>query len=442
MGDGNGTKLGLRGVEMTHADFHKEKMHDFYYKNGELYCEKVPLSKMIKKLGTPIYVYSYRTFTGHLAKLQKAFRSVRPLICYSVKANSNLAVLRTLVKKGAGLDIVSGGELFRAKKIHCQGKKIVYAGVGKTEEEIREAIKARILLFNVESIPELEQINAIAKKMRKRVNVSLRINPNVDPHTHDYITTGKSENKFGIDFESAKTIFVGSKRFSHAQVCGVHVHIGSQIETGDPFVEAFQKILEFIDELEVEEGIRIKYLNLGGGLGAIYSDENPQTADAFAKRILPLFKKRKCQLIFEPGRFIAANSGILLMKAIYVKKTAVKNFAIVDAGMNDFIRPAFYNAYHHLWPLKKRENAPQWVYDVVGPVCESGDFFAKDRELQEIKGGDYLAIMTTGAYGFSMASNYNSRRRACEVMVKGNTFKVIRKRETYQDLIRGEKASA
>lgn len=416
-------------------------MHDFYYKKGELFCEKVPVRKIVKKLGTPTFIYSYKSFTDHLAKLQRAFRSAKPLICYSVKANSNLAVLRALVKKGAGLDIVSGGELFRAKKAKCHGRKIVYAGVGKTESEIREAIRARILLFNVESIPELEQINAIAKRMRKRVNVSLRINPNVDPHTHDYITTGKAETKFGIDFEKAREIFMDAKdakRFSHAQIAGIHVHIGSQIETGDPFVEAFRKILEFIDELEAN-GVKIRFLNLGGGLGAIYSDENPQTADQFAARILPLLRKRRFQLIFEPGRFIAANSGILVMRTIYVKQTDVKNFVIVDAGMNDFIRPAFYNAYHGLWPVTKCEGAQRWVYDVVGPICESGDFFAKDRELQEMKTGDSLALMTAGAYGFSMSSNYNSRPRACEVMVKGGTFKVVRKRETYQDLVKGER---
>ena len=422
---------------MPRTDFHEEKMHDFYYKKGELYCDKVRVSKILKKTGTPAYIYSHKTFTDHLAKLQKAFRPAKPLLCYSVKANSNLAVLRALVQKGAGLDIVSGGELFRARKVKCPGKKIVYAGVGKTAPEIRDAIKARILLFNVESIPELEQINAIAKKMRKKVNVSLRINPNVDPHTHEYITTGKAETKFGIDFDKAREIFKDAKRFTNALVCGLHVHIGSQIESGDPFVEAFKKIVEFIDEIEAT-GIKIKFLNLGGGLGAIYVDENPQTAEEFARKILPIFQKRKCQLIFEPGRFIAANSGILATQVIYVKETDVKKFSIVDAGMNDFIRPAFYGAFHHIWPVVKNENAKPWVYDVVGPICESGDFFAKDRELGEMKTGDHLAIMTTGAYGFTMASNYNSRPRACEVMVKGATFKVVRKRETYQDLIRGE----
>ncbi len=425
---------------MLRGEFQGEsRMHDFYYdKKGDLCCEKVPLKKILKKTGTPAYIYSSRTISEHLAKIQKAFRSVRPLICYSVKANSNLAVLKTLVKNGAGLDIVSGGELFRAKKVRCRGGKIVYAGVGKTDEEIREAIRARILLFNVESLPELERIHQIAKAMRTQVNVSLRINPNVDPHTHDYITTGRAETKFGIDFDRARSIYLESKKMTHAKLCGLHVHIGSQIETGEPFVEAFRKILEFVDDLELA-GIKIKFLNLGGGLGVIYSDENPQTADEFARKILPLFKKRKYQIIFEPGRFIMANAGVLAAKVLYVKETAVKKFLITDAGMNDLIRPAFYNAYHGIWPVCKHEHVARWVYDVVGPICESGDFFAKDRELPEMKSGDSLAVMTSGAYGFTMSSNYNSRRRACEVLVRGSSFRVVRQRETYQDLVRGEK---
>lgn len=425
---------------MLRGEFQGEtRMHDFYYdRKGDLCCEKVPLKKILKKTGTPAYIYSSRTISEHLAKIQKAFRSVRPLICYSVKANSNLAVLKTLVKNGAGLDIVSGGELFRARKVQCPGRKIVYAGVGKTDEEIREAIRARILLFNVESLPELERIHQIAKAMRKQVNVSLRVNPNVDPHTHAYITTGRAETKFGIDFDRARSIYLESKKLTHATLCGLHVHIGSQIETGEPFVEAFRKILEFVDDLELA-GIKIKFLNLGGGLGVIYSDENPQTADEFAKKILPLFKKRKYQIIFEPGRFIVANAGVLAAKVLYVKETAVKKFLITDAGMNDLIRPAFYNAYHGIWPIRKQEHVARWVYDVVGPICESGDFFAKDRELPEMRSGDFLTVMTSGAYGFTMSSNYNSRRRACEVLVKGASFRVVRQRETYQDLVRGEK---
>jgi diaminopimelate decarboxylase len=424
---------------MSRIDFEEEsRMHDFCYnRKGELCCENVPLRKILEKTGTPAYIYSSKTLTDHLAKLQRAFRSVRPLICYSVKANSNLAVLRTLVAKGSGLDIVSGGELFRARKVKCQGRKIVYAGVGKKDEEIREAIRARILLFNVESVPELERINALAKKMRKKVNVSLRINPNVDPHTHDYITTGKAETKFGIDFERARAIYLASKTLTHARLTGVHVHIGSQIETGEPFVEAFRKILEFIDEIEAA-GMKIRFLNLGGGLGIIYSDEDPQTADEFASKILPLLRKRKFQVIFEPGRFIVGNAGVLAAKILYVKETNVKKFFITDAGMNDLIRPAFYNAYHAIWPVQKRPDARRWVYDVVGPICESGDFFAKDRELPEMRPGECLTIMTAGAYGFTMSSNYNSRGRACEVMVKGSSFRIVRKRETYQDLVRGE----
>ncbi|OQA55529.1 MAG: Diaminopimelate decarboxylase [Candidatus Omnitrophica bacterium ADurb.Bin277] len=425
---------------MPRTDFLKEtRIHDFSYnKKNELCCEKVPLRKILEKTGSPAYIYSSKTILEHLGKLQRAFRSVRPLICYSVKANANLAILKTLVRKGAGLDIVSGGELFRAGKVKCPGRKIVYAGVGKKDGEIRAAIRARILLFNVESVPELERINEIAKKMRRRVDVSLRINPNVDPHTHDYITTGKAETKFGIDFDRAREVYLASQKLTHARLSGVHVHIGSQIETGEPFVEAFRKILSFIDELEAA-GVRIRFLNLGGGLGVIYSDENPQTADEFARKILPLFKKRKFQIIFEPGRFIVANAGVLAAKVLYLKETGVKKFLITDAGMNDLIRPAFYNAYHAIWPVMKRKDAKRWVFDVVGPICESGDFFAKGRELPEMRPGEFLAIMTAGAYGFTMSSNYNSRGRACEVLVKGGSFRVVRKRESYQDLVRGER---
>ncbi len=413
------------------------KIHQFQYKNDELYCENVPVSKIIKKVGTPVYVYSKTSFEEHLVRLQKAFSSIKPIICYSVKSNSNIAVLKTLVTKGAGLDIVSGGELFRAQKAGCLSKKIVYAGVGKTEREIREAIKAGILLFNVESIPELEQIDAIAKKTKCKVHVSLRINPNVDPHTHAYITTGKSENKFGIDFEAAWKIFKKSQEFKYAKVSGIHVHIGSQIESGKPFVEAFKKVLKFIDEL-AKDGIEIKFLNLGGGLGVIYSDEKPQTADEFAQKTLPLFKGRKFQIIFEPGRFISANSGLLAMRVTYVKETGTKNFAITDAGMNDFIRPSFYGAFHQVWQVKRNKKSEQKIYDIVGPICESGDFFAKDRKLPSLKAGDFITLMSTGAYGMTMSSNYNSRPRVAEVLVKGKSFKVIRKRETYLDLIRGE----
>lgn len=412
-------------------------MHDFYYVGKDLYCEKVRVRDIVKKVGTPAYIYSHKTFVEHIEKIQKAFRSVKPLICYSVKANSNLAILKVLVSKGAGLDIVSGGELFRAKRVECDPRKIVYAGVGKTEEEIVEAIRANILLFNVESVPELETIDTVARRLKKKVSVSLRVNPGIDPKTHDHIATGKAESKFGMDLEAAEKIFLSRSRTSALELCGIHVHIGSQIITGEPFVEAFRKVLKFIEGLE-KKGIKIRFLNLGGGLGVIYSNENPQTAEQFAKKILPLFKGKKFRIIFEPGRFVSANGGILVTQILYIKQTKLKNFAIVDAGMSELIRPTLYGAHHEVWPLEKNEKAPKWIYDVVGPLCESGDFLAKDRHIQELYKGDYLALMTAGAYGFVMASNYNSRPRPCEVLVKGSQFAVVRKRETLQALAAGE----
>lgn len=412
-------------------------MHDFYYRGNELYCEKVRVRDIAEKVGTPAYIYSYKTFTDHLIKIQKAFKSVKPLICYSMKANSNLAILQALVSKGSGLDIVSGGELFRAKRVGCPPEKIVYAGVGKTDQEIEDALRYGILLFNVESAPELDAINRIAKRLKKTAQVSLRVNPAVDPKTHDHIATGKAESKFGMDLETAGQIFRRHSHYSHLSLCGIHVHIGSQIVTGNPFVEAFTKVLKFIDGLEKMK-IKIKYLNLGGGLGVIYSNENPQTAQQFAEKILPLFKGRKYQIVFEPGRFISANGGILVSRVLYIKQTKVKNFAIVDAGMHDLIRPTLYDAYHEVSPLTKNPKAPRWIYDVVGPICESGDFLAKDRQMQELKAGDHVAFMTAGAYGFVMSSNYNSHPRPVEVLVRGHQFAVVRKRETLQHLIEGE----
>ncbi len=412
-------------------------MHDFYYKGNELYCENVRVRDIVDQVGTPVYIYSYKTFTDHLAKIQKAFKAVKPLICYSMKANSSLAILKSLVSKGSGLDIVSGGELYRAKKVGCPPEKIVYAGVGKTEEEIEEAIRYGILLFNVESVPELDAINKVAKRLKKTANVSLRVNPAVDPKTHDHIATGKAESKFGMDLDAARQVFERRAHYPNLSICGIHVHIGSQIVTGQPFVEAFLKVLAFVDGLEKKK-VKIRFLNLGGGLGVIYSNENPQTADEFAKKILPLFKGRDYQIIFEPGRFISANGGILVGKVLYIKQTKVKNFAIADTGMNALIRPTLYGAHHEVYPLIKNEKASKWVYDVVGPICESGDFLAKERHIQELKAGEYIAFMTAGAYGFVMSSNYNSHPRPAEVLVKGNKFSITRKRESIASLLEGE----
>jgi diaminopimelate decarboxylase len=414
------------------------RIHDFYYLGKDLYCEKVRVRQIVEAVGTPVFIYSHRTITEHYRKLVKAFRAVRPLVCYSMKANSNLAVLKALVKEGAGLDIVSGGELYRAQRVGCDPRKIVYAGVGKTPEEIETAIRAGILLFNVESRPELDEINRIARALKKKVRISIRVNPGVDPQTHTHISTGKAESKFGLDLDTAHALFIRCPEYPALSICGIHVHIGSQIVTGEPFLKAFRKVLIFITSLE-KEGYAIAYLNVGGGLGIIYSDEKPQTAEEFAKGLLPLFGKKKFRLIFEPGRFIVGNGGILVTRVLYVKQTPMKNFAIVDAGMNDLIRPTLYDSHHETWPLEKEEKAKKLVYDVVGPVCESGDFLARERTVQELHPGDHLAILSAGAYGFSMSSNYNARPRAAEVLVKGKEFAVVRRREVYEDLIRGEK---
>ena len=409
-------------------------MHEFKYKNNRLYCENVNVKELAEKFGTPLYVYSYHTLIDHFLKLQKAFRSVNPLICYSVKANSNLAILKALVNKGAGLDIVSGGELYRALKVGCPAERIVYASVGKTDKEIEEAIRRRILFFNVESVPELENINRIAGKLGRVIRVAIRINPDVEPKTHKYITTGKLTNKFGIDFKSAAQILLVRKALTNIKISGLHIHIGSQITDSEPYVAAITKTISFINKLK-KEGVRLDYLNIGGGLGITYNNETPQTANAFAGKIMPLLKRSGLKIIMEPGRFIVGNSGILITKVLYIKSTPKKKFVIVDAGMNDLIRPALYEAYHDILPVESlRNSGVSQKVDVVGPICESGDFFAKERKLGPVKEGQYLAIMSAGAYGFSMSSNYNSRRRAEEVMVFKDRVFVIRKRESFEDL--------
>jgi len=412
-------------------------MHDFKYKNNELYCEQVRIAEIADKVSTPFYLYSYNTLLSHYRKLAAAFRALSPVICYSMKANSNLAILRALVKAGSGLDIVSGGELYKALLVGCDPKKIVYASVGKTEEEIRQAIAKQILFFNVESLSELELINRVACDLRVSASVALRINPDVEPKTHSYITTGKLTNKFGIDLDTAYNIFKNRAEFVHLKFSGLHMHIGSQIIDGAPYILAIKKMIKFIKRLK-EEAIDIHYLNIGGGLGIIYNNEKPQTAEEFAGKILPLLKSTGLKIILEPGRFIAGPSGILVAKILYIKKTPLKNFIIVDAGMNDLIRPSLYGAHHDILPLRKAESGKRKAesFDVVGPICESGDFLAKDRQMPELNEGDYLAVMSAGSYGFSMASNYNCRLKPAEIMVKGNKFYTTRKRDSYLDLVK------
>ena len=410
-------------------------MHEFKYIGNNLYCERVRVEELAKRFGTPLYIYSYHTLIDHFIKLKTAFQRLNPLVCYSVKANSNLAILKALVDKGAGLDIVSGGELFRAIQAGCPANKIVYASVGKTDSEIEEGIRRRILFFNVESVPELENINRISRKLNRITQVAIRINPDVEPKTHKYITTGKITNKFGIDFKSAYQIFLLRKALSNIKITGLHIHIGSQITESAPYVSAITKMVDFIGRLR-GKGINLEYLNIGGGLGIIYNRETPQSAQTFASKILLLLEKTGLKIILEPGRFIAGQAGILVTKVLYIKSTSKKKFIIVDAGMNDLIRPALYDAYHNIFALRKSSKMEK--ADVVGPICESADFFARERKLPRVNEGDFLAIMSAGAYGFSMASNYNSRLRAEEVMVVKDRVFVIRKRESREDLVRNE----
>jgi diaminopimelate decarboxylase len=413
-------------------------MHDFTYKNGELYCEGVSIASIASRVGTPFYVYSAGTLTRHCRAFTNAFGGSPHLVCYALKANSNGAVLRVLARAGAGADIVSGGELFRALRAGIDPKKIVYAGVGKRRDEIEYALKVGILMFNVESADELQTLNQAAKDMRCTARVALRVNPDIDPKTHAYISTGLKENKFGIPIDQALEHYRIAGTLPNIEIAGIHHHIGSQITEVQPFVDALKRVLGFVKELRAA-GIQIKYLDIGGGLGIPYKDETPPMPAELADALRPLLEGCGCTLILEPGRAIVGNAGILVTRVTYKKTTGEKNFLIVDAGMNDLIRPSLYEAHHEIKPVAEPRTKETAVFDVVGPICESGDFLAKDRELPVVNNGDLLAVMSAGAYGFSMASNYNSRARAAEVMVRENDSYVVRERETYNDLTRGEK---
>jgi len=411
-------------------------MHFFKYRSGELYAEEVSVKQLAQKYGTPLYVYSYNTLLRHFRAYDDAFDDYPHIISFAVKSNSNTAVLRLFAKNGGGADIVSGGELYVALTAGVPPKKIVYAGVGKTEEEIKYALRSGILMFNVESEDELREIDRVAGEMKMKAPVGLRINPDIDPETHPYIATGLKEHKFGIPIEDALEYYKLALRLKNITVLGVHKHIGSQITKVSPFVDALKRILVLIDELGIQ-GVEIKYLDIGGGLGISYRDEEPPVPKDLAKNLIPLLRGRRLTLIIEPGRSIVGNAGILVAKTLYLKKGEEKEFLIVDAGMNDLIRPSLYNAYHHILPVVKN-NRGMVLCDVVGPICESGDFLARERELRRVKRGEYLAVMSAGAYAFSMSSNYNSRPRAAEVLVKGKEHFLIRKRETHADLIRNE----
>jgi len=415
-------------------------MHRFHVTQGKLYCEQVPVERIASAVGTPVYIYSYRTLVDHFDKLQSAFRAIKPLICFSVKANGNLAILKILVQRGAGLDVVSGGELYKALQAGCPAHRIVFASVGKTPEEIQAALRVGIFCFNVESVPELELLNAEARAANRLAPVALRLNPDVQAKTHRYITTGTAQAKFGIDLKTAHRLLRDRWRaFPSLRLLGFHLHIGSQITQAAPFVRAIRRVGSLIAELR-RAGLAIEWLNIGGGLGIVYKDERPQTAAAFAKAILPLITSLRVKLILEPGRFIVGSAGILVTKTLYLKDTPTKRFIVVDAGMNDFIRPALYGAYHDVVPTSSsaRATTSRRLYDVVGPVCESADVLALNRRLPPVRSGDLLAVMGAGAYGFVMASNYNGRTRPAEVLVKGSRYVLIRHRETFSDLVRHE----
>ncbi|OGH61033.1 MAG: diaminopimelate decarboxylase [Candidatus Lindowbacteria bacterium RIFCSPLOWO2_12_FULL_62_27] len=411
-------------------------MDFFSYDQGAYCCEGIPLDRIAAEFGTPAYVYSEKTVTDHYQKLDRALAPVPHLICYSVKTNSNLAILAHMARLGSGFDIVSGGELYRVLKAGGDASKVVFAGVGKTTDEMRRSIESGIFMFNIESLPEAEALSGVARDMNRDVRVAVRINPDVSPDTHHYITTGKKETKFGLPIDRAMDVFRAIGRMDRLIPTAVHCHIGSQITEIDPYKETLEKIGPLIQQLR-DEGFDIRYFNLGGGLGIIYKEESPQTAARFAESILPMVKPMNVELLMEPGRFVVGNAGVLLTRVLYIKDTGSKCFAIVDAGMNDLVRPTLYGAYHEILPVRQK-SAKKKTYDVVGPVCETGDFFAKDRSIDEMHAGDLLAIKSAGAYGFVMASNYNTRPRPPEIWVSGGRPRIARRRETYEDLVSAE----
>lgn len=425
-------------------------MDHFNYKNGNLFAENVNVEKIADEVGTPVYVYSKATFKEHLQKIQQAYSRLDTTICYSVKACGNINILKFMAEAGSGFDIVSGGELYRALQAGGEPSKIVYAGVGKTDTEIIEALKAGISYFNIESEAELKNLIRLAKQQGKQPKAALRVNPDVEYKTHAFLKTGKKETKFGVDIERALKVFADYGDNAVVNLCAIHVHLGTSGKKVDPYVEAVEKVLPLIDQLR-SKGHTVEALDLGGGYGADYESDTVPSAAEYAAGIVPLLKDKNIKLILEPGKSICANAGIMLTRVLYIKHGGRKKFVIVDAGMNDLIRPSLYDAFHFVWPAKvddkfvppQREKDLQLdgteVVDVVGPICEGADFFAKDRALPPAERGDLLSVFTAGAYGFSMSSNYNARGRAAEVLVDGENFSVIRKRETYEDLIALEK---
>ena len=429
----------------------KGKNMDFFnYRNGRLFAEDVDIEKVAESVGTPVYIYSKATILDHFEKIKKAFAKLDTTICYSIKACGNINILKILAEADSGFDIVSGGELYRAQQAGADMKKVVFAGVGKTDREITAALKAGVGYFNIESEAEFENLIALAKQAGIKTKAALRVNPDVDPKTHKHITTGTKETKFGVDIKQAEEVFAQYGKNDYVNLCAVHVHLGSGGKTIDPYCEAVEKILPLIEKLR-GKGFKIEALDLGGGYGADYQTDTVPTAANYAGGIVPLLKDKNLKLILEPGKSIVANAGLLLTKVLYLKQGGGKKFVIVDAGMNDLIRPCLYDAFHFIWPAKvekrfsylkrtdKLDIKGLEFVDIVGPICEGTDFFAKDRAVPPVKRGDLISIFTAGAYGFTMASNYNARPLPAEVLVDGKDFKVIRKRQSYEEMIAPEK---
>ena len=411
-------------------------MDYFHYQSDELFAEGVALSDVAKEFGTPSYVYSRATVERHWLAFDEAFSSLPHCVCYAVKANSNIAILNVLARLGSGFDIVSGGELTRVLAAGGRADKIVFSGVGKTVTEINFALQEGIRCFNVESISELLRINKVASELNCKAPVSIRVNPDVDAQTHPYISTGLKENKFGIAIDEAEEAYLQAKEMTHINIIGVDCHIGSQLTTVEPFVDALQRILTLIDRL-TELGIHLSHLDIGGGLGITYKEEVPPTPGEYAEALTGLLIDRKLEILMEPGRAIVGNAGVLLTRVEYLKATEDRQFAIVDAGMNDLLRPALYQSWQAIQSVKIHHNITHQKYDIVGPVCETGDFLGKDRVLA-LQENDLLAVKSAGAYGFTMSSNYNSRPRAAEIMIDGENMHCIRERETLASLFVGE----
>jgi len=411
-------------------------MDYFNYRNGELYAEDVPVSEIAERFGTPAYLYSRATLERHYRAYDEALAGLPHLVCYAVKANSNLAVLNVMARLGAGFDIVSAGELERVLRAGGDAGKVVFSGVGKQEWEMKRALEAGVRCFNVESDTELDRLNAVAGELGVKAPVSLRVNPDVDAGTHPYISTGLKENKFGIDIARAPEVYARAARLPNLEIRGADCHIGSQLTSVAPFLDALDRMLALIDTL-AEQGIRIHHLDMGGGLGVTYDQEQPPQPAEYVRALSERMAGRSLELILEPGRSIAANAGILLTRVEFLKCTEHRNFAIIDAAMNDLIRPALYSAWQAVIPVRPRMDEEEKVWDLVGPVCETGDFLGKDRRLR-LRAGDVLAVRSAGAYGFVMSSNYNSRNRPPELMVDGDQVHVIRRRETLEDQLAPE----